>query len=497
METLGLLGAGFAVALEPRNLLLCFVGCLWGTAVGVLPGLGPMAGMALLLPLTYSLDPAGAIIMLAGIFYGAMYGGSTTSILMRIPGEAASVITCIDGYEMARRGRAGAALTIAAVGSFVGGTLAIVGLIVAAPLLANAMLSVGPAAEFVLMVTALFVVALVSTGPLMKTLAMILLGLAIATVGLDQLTSTPRFMFGNLELVEGLNFVALAIGLFGVSEILLSLDDRKLERPKAPRLRDLPPTGAEWREATPAILRGSGVGFLFGLVPGVSHIVSTFVSYALEKRLSRLPESFGQGAVAGLAGPETANNATTGSAMIPLLVLGIPAIPSTAILLSALTVHNVQPGPLLMVERPDVFWGFVASMYVGNLILLVLNLPLVSLFVLLLRTPINLLSPIVLLICVVGVFSVKASSLDLVVMVVSGLAGYGLRRFGFDVAPLLLATVLGDRIEVSFRRALAISNGDFAIFVQGPAARVFLVMLVFVLAMQVFAKRFRQEPQKS
>ncbi len=488
MESFGYLMNGFAVALTPTNLLLCLAGCFWGTIVGVLPGLGPLAGMALLLPLTFGLDPAGAVIMLAGIFYGAMYGGSTTSILLRVPGEAASIVTCIDGHEMARKGRAGSALTIAAVGSFVGGSLSIVGLMVAAPMLAEAMLKVGPAAEAVLMATALLVVAFVSTGPAIKTLAMVLAGLALGTIGLDQLTATPRFMFGSLELIDGMSFVALAIGLFGISELLLSLDERLLQRPKTPSLRELLPTAAEAREAAPAVLRGSGIGFVFGLVPGVSHIVSTFVSYAVEKRLSKHPEEFGKGAVAGLAGPETANNATTGAAMIPLLVLGIPAIPATAILLSALMVHNVQPGPMLLVERPDVFWGLVASMYIGNAILLLLNLPLVGLFVSLLRTPMGYLAPLVMVVCMIGVFSVKASSFELTVMAVAGIAGYLLRKFRYDVAPLLLAMVIGDRMEVGFRRALTISQGDYAIFTQGAAVQLFLGILALVACLQIGAK---------
>jgi putative tricarboxylic transport membrane protein len=355
-------------------------------------------------------------------------------------------------------------------------------------MLAEAMLKVGPAAEAVLMATALLVVAFVSTGPAIKTLAMVLAGLALGTIGLDQLTASPRFMFGSLELIDGMSFVALAIGLFGISELLLSLDERLLQRPKTPTLRELLPTAAEAREAAPAVLRGSGIGFVFGLVPGVSHIVSTFVSYAVEKRLSKHPEQFGKGAVAGLAGPETANNATTGAAMIPLLVLGIPAIPATAILLSALMVHNVQPGPMLLVERPDVFWGLVASMYIGNAILLLLNLPLVGLFVSLLRTPMGYLAPLVMVVCMIGVFSVKASSFELAVMAVAGIVGYALRKFRYDVAPLLLAMVIGDRMEVGFRRALTISEGDYAIFTQGAAVQLFLGILVVVACLQIGAK---------
>ena len=487
MDSFGHLMDGFAVALTGRNLLLCFVGCLWGTAVGVLPGLGPLAGMALLLPLTFKLDPAGAVIMLAGIFNGAMYGGSTTSILMRIPGEAASVVTCLDGYEMAKKGRAGAALTIAALGSFVGGTVSIIGLMAIGPLLANAMLAVGPAAEFVLMLTALLVVSVVSSSPPVKTLIMIVAGLALGMVGLDPLTAWPRFTFGSLDLTDGVNFVALSIGLFGVSEILLTLDDKIPVVPKAPKLRDLPPTMAEIREATPAVLRGSVIGFLFGLVPGVSHIISTFVAYAVEKKISKTPEKFGHGAVAGVAGPETANNATTGASMIPLMVLGIPAIPATAILLSALLIHGVQPGPLMMSEHPQVFWGLIASLYLGNFILVILNLPLVGIFVSLLRTPMGILAPMVLVVCLIGVYSVKASPLDLMVVVVAGVVGYLLRKFAYDVAPLLLAFVLGDRLELSFRRALTISDGDYMIFFQGPAVRVFLAVLVVVGLLQALA----------
>jgi putative tricarboxylic transport membrane protein len=496
MDSAAQLLEGFRVAVTPTNLLWCLIGCFWGTIVGVLPGLGPLAGMALLLPLTFNLPAETAIIMLAGIFYGAMYGGSTTSILVRIPGEAASVVTCLDGYEMARQGRAGPALMIAAVGSFVGGTLSIIGLVLFAPPLANAMLAVGPAAEFVLMTAALLVIAFIGSGPPVKTLAMILLGLALATVGLDQLTAYPRFTFGSLALTEGLAFVPIAIGLFGISEILLNFEEARVAAPKAPRLKDLVPRRQDLREAAPAMGRGSLIGFLFGIVPGISHIVSTFVAYAVEKRLSRHPEKFGHGAIAGVAGPETANNATTGSSMIPLLVLGIPAIPATAILLSAMLVHGVQPGPQLVSDHPKVFWGLIASMYVGNLILLLLNLPFVGLFTTLLRIPPGILSPIVLLVSIIGVYAVNASALDLMLMVGAGALGYVLRKFAFDMAPLLLALVLGDRMETSFRRALTTSDGDYAIFVTGPAAQGLLVAIGLVVALQLAARAFgwRRKP---
>lgn len=478
MDALSYLYNGMAVALQPKYLVYCFIGTFWGSIVGVLPGLGPLAGMSLLLPLTFALDPTGAIIMLSGIFYGAMYGGSTTSILMRIPGEAASVVTCIDGYEMARKGRAGAALTIAAVGSFVGGVLSVIGLMLLAPRLADAMLAVGPAAEATMLVTALLISALAASGPVLKTLAMIALGLVLAMIGLDPLTATPRFTFGSLELADGISFSALAIGLFGISEVLMSYDRSINERPRAPHMRELLPTRQEARESVMPTLRGSFIGFVFGIVPGVGHIVSTYASYAIEKGLSAKPEEFGHGAVAGVAGPETANNATTGAAMIPLLVLGIPAIPVTAVLLSALTIHGIQPGPLLIANHPEIFWGLIASMLIGNLMLVVLNLPLVGLFVSMLRLPYGYLAPTILLICVIGVFSVKGSTFDLALMLGAGVAGYLLRKFDFDIAPLLLAFVLGDRIEVGIRRSLSISDGDISIFVKGPAAQFSLALLV-------------------
>ncbi len=479
---------GFDIALTWKNLAYCLLGCFWGTIVGVLPGLGPLAGMALLLPLTYGLDPAAAVIMLCGIFYGAMYGGSITSILVRIPGEAASVVACIDGYAMTQQGRAGPALAVTAIGSAVGGILSIFGLMLFAPPLAQALLKVGPAAEFTLMVLVLIAVCIVSTAAPLKTLAMVVVGLMLATVGGDPLTATPRFTFGDLRLNDGFNFVAVAIGLFGISEILLNLEKSAAPKAQRPKLADLVPSKSDLRQSAGPIARGSLIGFLFGLVPGVSHIVSTFVSYAVEKKLSKHPEQFGKGAIAGVAGPETANNATTGSALIPLLVLGIPAIPSMAILLSALQIHGVHAGPRLMVEHPQVFWGLIASMFVGNVILLILNLPLVGVFVTLLRMPYAWLTALVLLVSVIGVYSVNRSVFDLGVMTAFGLIGYGLRKFDYDLAPLLLALVLGDRLEIGFRRALTISDGDYSIFVSGAAAQLFLAVFAVIVGLLVFAR---------
>jgi len=487
MDSLDQLLAGFAALFTIGRLTYCFLGCLAGTLIGVLPGLGPLAGMALLLPLTYQLDPLTGIIMLAGIFYGSMYGGSTTSILMRVPGESASIITCLDGYEMARKGRAGPALVVAAIGSFVAGTVSIVGLMLFAPPLADAMLKVGPPAEFVLMLLALLVLGIVSSGPKLKTFVMLVAGLALGTVGLDPFTAMPRFTMGYLELTQGFDIVALAMGLFGVSEVLLNFERGDKLKPIEPRFRDLMPKASDLRTAGPAMGRGTLIGFAFGLVPGASHVISTLVSYAVEKRLSKHPEEFGHGAIAGVAGPESANNAATGSAMIPLLVLGIPAIPATAILLSALQVHGVQPGPLMISEHPELFWGLIASMYVGNIILLVLNLPMVGLFVNLLRLRYAYLATMILLVSVIGVYSVNSSMFDVWVMIVFGAIGYVLRKFHFDPTPLLLAFVLGDHLEVNFRRSLAMSDGAFSIFFQGPAARVLLCALALFIMLHVIA----------
>jgi putative tricarboxylic transport membrane protein len=484
------LAGGFAVALSWKGLLYCFIGCLWGTIVGVLPGLGPLAGMTLLLPLTFGLDPAIGIIMLTGIFYGAMYGGSTTSILVRIPGEAASVVTCIDGYEMARQGRAGPALMISAVGSFIGGTVSILGLMFIAPPLAKVMVAIGPSVEVVLMLLALGVIILVSAGSRLKTALMVALGLVVGSVGLDNLTGVARFTFGNVSLAGGLSFTSLAIGLFGISEILINLEKTDAIKAIRPKLRDLVPRTQDLRAAAPAIGRASIIGFIFGIIPGVSHVVSTFVSYAVEKRFSPHPEEFGHGAIAGVAGPETANNAVTGTAMIPLLALGIPSIPATAILLSALTIHGVQPGPLLLSDHPEVFWSLIASMYIGNIILLILNLPLVGIFVNLLRIPYAWLVPIILIISVIGVYSVNATTFDIWIMVVSGAVGYVLRKFGYEMAPMLLALVLGDRLEASFRLALTMSGGNYATFADHASVLVVTTALALLLGVQALAWLF-------
>jgi len=484
MTSLPHLLEGFSIVLTPLSLLYCFLGCLWGTIIGVLPGIGPLGGMALLLPLTFKLDPTSSIIMLAGIFYGAMYGGSTTSVLLNIPGEAASIVTCLDGYQMARNGRAGPALVVAALGSFVGGTLSIMALMFFAPALAQLMLKVGPAEEFSLMILALLVVAFVGSSNALKTIAMVILGLLIATVGMDPFTGHLRFTFGYLGFASGIDFVPLAIGLFGLSEILINFENIANVDVIKPSFRTLLPRWKDLKDSWGSMLRGSGIGIVFGFLPGASHIISTFVSYALEKKISKHPEEFGKGRIEGVAGPESANNATTGTSLVPMLVLGIPPLPATALLMSALIIHGITPGPQLIQDHPDIFWGLIASMYIGNVVLLILNLPLVGIFVNFLRIPYTYLAPSILTLMIIGVYSINTNTADILLMVLFGIIGYVLRKFRFDMAPLILAAVLGDKMEMSFRRALTISDGSLWIFVKSSTSKIFMVAVVLILLLQ-------------
>ena len=470
LETLGNLGAGFSVALSPPILFYAFVGCVIGTLVGVLPGVGPLAGISLLLPATFGLDATRAIVMLAGIYYGAMYGGSTTSILMRIPGEAASVMTCIDGYAMARKGRAGAALAIAAVGSYVAGTVSIVGLMALAPPLATFALRFGPPEYTALYVLGLLVLAYMSSGSMVKSLAMAALGLLLGMVGIDQMTGYFRYAYGVVELGDGLGVVPVAVGLFGVAEILASAGQAAPPEVIKPRMRELLPTRREWRESGWPIARGTVLGFLIGILPGSAHIIASFVSYAVEKRWSRHPEQFGHGAVAGVAGPESANNSATSGAMVPMLALGVPSGPIPAVMLAAIMVHGVAPGPLLIQQQPQLFWGFIASMYVGNVMLLILNLPLVGLFVNILRVPYPYLYPAILIFATLGVYAVNNSVVDVWLMLVTGLLGWLLRKLDFETAPVVLGVVLAPLLELSLRQSLAMSDGHYGIFVQRPIA---------------------------
>jgi putative tricarboxylic transport membrane protein len=487
VETLGNLALGFSVALSPSILLYAFAGCLVGTLVGVLPGVGPLAGISLLLPATFGLDATRAIVMLAGIYYGAMYGGSTTSILMRIPGEAASVMTCVDGYAMARRGRGGPALAIAAVGSYLAGTVSVVGLMVLAPPLAAFALRFGPPEYLALLLLGLFVLAYMSSGSMVKSLAMAAFGLLLGMVGIDQMSGYFRFAYGVVELGDGLGVVPVAVGLFGVAEILATAGQAAPPSVIKPRLRELLPSVAEWRESAGPIGRGTVLGFLVGILPGSAHVISSFVSYAVEKRLSKRPQDFGHGVVAGVAGPESANNAATSGAMVPMLALGVPSGPIPAVMLAAMMVHGVSPGPMLIQQQPELFWGFVASMYVGNVVLLILNLPLVGLFVNILRVPYPYLYPAILVFSTLGVYAVNGSVVDVWIMVIMGLLGWLLRKLDFETAPIVLGVVLAPMIELSLRQSLAMSDGHYGIFVQRPISAVLLAVGLTLVLLNLYA----------
>jgi putative tricarboxylic transport membrane protein len=484
-ESLQHLLNGFGIATTIHNLLYCLIGAIVGTLIGVLPGLGPIAGIALLIPATFGLNPTSAIIMLAGIYYGAMYGGSTTSILLNVPGETASVITCIDGYQMAQKGRAGPALATCAIGSFIAGTIGIFGLVFLAPPLAEAALAFGPPEYFSLMVFGFIVLSNVTGTSLIKSLMMAVVGLIIGTIGIDPVTGDARFTFGSISLLSGIEFVAVAIGLFGIGEVLINVEKPSEileQRVLVPRLRELYPTVQDFKKSIGPILRGTGIGFGVGLVPGPAPVIATYSSYMVERKISKNPEEFGKGAIEGVAGPESANNSACQSAFIPLFVLGIPFAPPTAILLGALLIHGVSPGPLLIGQHPALFWGVIASMYIGNFILLILNLPFVPLFANILRIPKRILLPLVILFCITGMYTVNNSVFDIWMMLLFGGMGFLMRKWAYEGAPLLLALVLGPKLEVAFRQSLMISHGDFGVFVNRPVSMVFLLAtLVFLL----------------
>ena len=481
VEILQSLSSGFAAALSPDVLIYAFVGCLVGTLVGILPGVGPLGGISLLLPVSFGLNATSALVLLAGIYYGAMYGGSTTSILMRIPGEAASVMTCIDGYAMTQKGRAGAALAVAAVGSFIAGTLSIVGLMLLAPPLAEFALRFGPPENFALMVLGLLVLAYMSSGPITRSLTMAALGLLLGMVGMDTMTGLFRFDYGVSELGDGIGIVPVAVGLFGVSEILISAARSEKVKIRTPRLRELLPTRNEWRASAGPIGRGTLLGFLIGIVPGPGHVISSFVSYSVERRLSRHPERFGQGAIEGVAGPESANNSATSGAFVPMLALGLPSGAVPAIMLAAMIIHGIAPGPLLMQQQPQLFWTVIASMYVGNVVLLILNLPFVGIFVNILRIPYSYLYPALLAFATIGVYSVNNSVVDVWIMGGAGLVGYVLRKLEFELAPIVLGLVLAPMLELTFRQSLAMSAGSYSIFFTHPISAGMLLVAAALL----------------
>jgi len=485
---------GFQVALQPANLFFCFTGVLIGTLVGVLPGLGPVAAMSLLLPSTFHVSPVSAIIMLAGIYYGAMYGGSTTSILVNIPGEAASVVTCLDGYQMARKGRAGPALGIAAFGSFIGGTLSIIGLMFMAPPLAEMALQFGPPEYFALMLLGLIILTFLASGSMPKALMMAAFGLFLGLIGMDIMTATPRFTFNLYFLMDGVGLVPVVMGLFGVSEVLLNVEARIKQDVFQTKIKGLLPNLKDWRDSTWPIIRGSVLGFFLGILPGGGAVISSFVSYGVEKKCSRHPEKFGTGVIEGVAGPETANNAATGGAFIPLLTLGIPANAVMAMLLGALIIYGMQPGPMLIKQHPDLFWGVVTSMYLGNAVLLVLNLPLIGVWVKILKIPYPILFPLILLFCLIGVFSLNNNVGEIGLMLFFGGVGYLMKKFNYEAAPLVLALVLGPMMENALRQSLIMSNGSVSIFFTRPISLgiVLVVLALLLLPLLPWVKRKRE-----
>ena len=481
MDFLESIAIGFQASFQPINLLYCFVGVLIGTLVGVLPGLGPGGGMAILLPVTFYVPPLSTIIMLAGVYYGAQYGGSTTSILLNIPGEPASIVTCLDGYQMARQGRAGPALGTSAFGSFIAGTLGTLGIMVLAGPLVRFALRFGPPEYFSLMILGLIILSFLSSKSLMKSIAMSALGLILSYVGMDSIAGEPRFTFDIDELFTGLPIIPMVMGLFGIAEVMENLEHSVKGSIFKTHLKGLLPTMRDWADSIGAILRGSAIGFFLGILPGGGAMLASFVSYATEKRLSRHPERFGKGAIEGVAGPESANNSGSSGALIPLLTLGIPSNIATGVLFAGFLIHNITPGPLLLKEHPDMFWGIITSMYTGNVILLILNLPLIGFWVRMLQIPFNKLFPMIILFCLIGVFSLNYAVFDILLMILFGVVGYIMRKCKYESPPLVLAFILGPRLEQSLRQSLLLSRGDPAIFFSRPISAACLIIAVVLL----------------
>jgi putative tricarboxylic transport membrane protein len=491
---------GFSVATSWHNLVYCFLGVLLGTLVGVLPGIGPTATISLLLPSTFYLNPTSAIIMLAGVYYGAMYGGSTTSILINLPGEAASVVTCLDGFQMARQGRAGPALGIAAFGSFIAGTVSVIGLMTAAPLLAQMALKFGPPEYFSLIILAFSVLIYLTSGSPLKAVMISTLGVFLGTIGTDFITGQPRFTYGSLTLSDGIGLVPIAMGLFGVAEILENLERESTEREVlSSDFKHLFPTLKDWKDSIGPILRGTVLGFLLGILPGGGALVSSFTSYALEKRISKHPEMFGRGAIEGVAGPEAANNSATGGAFIPLLTLGIPSNVIMALILGALLIHGVRVGPMLIQENPSLFWGVITSMYIGNFMLLVLNLPLIGVWVRLLTVPYKILFPLIFLFCIIGVYSLNNNIWEIVIMVLFGIVGYLMRKYRYEAAPFVFALILSPIMENALRQSLLMSEGSFSIFFTRPIACTLIIIgitLFLIPMLPLFKRKIIPEDQR-
>jgi len=493
MELLDNLGLGFATALSLQNLAYAFLGCVLGTLIGVLPGLGPLATIAMLLPVTYTLPPVAALIMLAGIYYGAQYGGSTTAILVNLPGESSSVVTTIDGYQMARRGRAGVALATAGLGSFFAGCVATLILAAFAAPLSELAFKFGPAEYFSLMVLGLIGAVVLASGSLMKAIAMIVLGLLLGLVGTDVNSGAARFSFDVPELTDGLNFVSVAMGVFGFAEIIANLEQKEARETFTDSVTNLFPTKEDFKRMIPAVLRGTALGSALGILPGGGAALASFAAYSLEKKTSKYAHEFGKGAIEGVAGPESANNAAAQTSFIPLLTLGIPPNAVMALMVGAMTIHNIQPGPQVMTSNPALFWGLIASMWIGNLMLIVLNLPMIGVWVKLLKVPYRYLFPAILVFCCIGVYSVQNTTFDVFQTAAFGVIGYLFIKLRCEPAPLLLGFVLGPMMEENFRRSLLLSRGDFSVFVTRPLSLGLLIgaaVLVAIVAMpSIKAKR--------
>ena len=495
MELLQNLMLGFSVAFTPENLSYAFLGCLLGTLVGVLPGLGPVPTIAMLLPITYVLPPTAGLIMLAGIYYGTQYGGSTTAILVNLPGETSAVVTVLDGHQMARNGRAGAALSLAAIGSFFAGSVATVLIAAFAPPLAEVAFAFGPAEYFSLMALGLIGAVVLASGSLPKAICMILLGLLLGMVGTDVNSGVARYDFSIPELQDGIDFAIVAMGVFGLSEIMANLEQKENRVEITDKVGSLYPSRQEFREAAPAIIRGTALGSALGILPGGGSVLSAFASYTLEKKLSKEPERFGKGHPAGLAGPESANNAGAQTSFIPLLTLGIPGNAVMALMVGAMTIHNIQPGPQVMTSHPELFWGLIASMWIGNLMLVILNLPLIGIWVKLLRVPYRMLFPAILVFCTIGVYSLNYNVFDIFMFAIFGIIGYVWSKLGCEGAPLLLGLVLGPMMEENFRRALLLSRGEFSTFVTRPLSATLLALaaILLVLVMLPALRKKREE----
>ncbi len=486
MELLSNLALGIETAFTLQNLMWCFLGVLLGTLIGVLPGIGPLATIAILLPITYKMaDPSTALIMLAGIYYGSQYGGSTTAILVNLPGESASVVTTLDGYQMARRGKAGLALATAALGSFFAGTVATFLIAAFAPPLAEVAFKFGPAEYFSLMVMGLIAAVVLAHGSFIKALAMVLLGLLLGLIGTDVNSGAARFTFGIPELIDGIDFAVIAMGLFGFSEIIYNLKAQEARELLKEKVTDLVPSKADVKRAAPAVLRGTALGSLLGILPGGGGILSSFASYAIEKKISKHPEEFGKGAIEGVAGPESANNAGAQTSFIPMLTLGIPTTPVMALMIAAMMIHNIQPGPQVMTSNPSLFWGLIVSMWVGNFFLVILNLPLIGMWIKLLQVPYRLLYPAILLFCCIGAYSLNNNVWDVVMIIPFAILGYYFKKWKCEPAPLLLGFILGEMMEEYLRRALTLSRGDWGVLFDRPLSATLLAITALLILLML------------